>query len=352
MTRPATVPTGDEGTAWTLAVPEVPISRELAHGFYEYLLRTRLFEEEINYICANQTAPNPFIVGKGYLSTGQEAISVGCSFALTTDDWFAQTHRDMGAHFHRGCTFYDVLCQYRCSEHSPTKGRDGNIHFAKRGTKMVGFTSHMGQNAAVAVGLAWAQQYQKTRHVALATFGEGAAQQGIVHEAMNYAATFKSPLIFVINNNRWAISVPVEEQMAIEDLAIRGPAYGMPSTCVDGNDVIAVYRAAHAAVERARRGLGPALIECKSMRMRGHGTHDPATYVSEAEKAQWRARDPIVKMQKFLREQGWLTDAEDAAWRARIKQEIDTAVEHAGDDPPPNPSVAVTDVYSTWIPTD
>ncbi len=337
---------------WTLAVPEMAISRDLARGMYDYLLRTRLFEEEINYICANQTAHNPFIVGKGYLSTGQESISIGCSFALTKDDWFAQSHRDMGAHLHRGVTFYDAFCQYRCSEHSPTKGRDGNVHFVKKGTNMIGFTSHMGQNAAVAIGLAWAQQYKKTAHVALATFGEGAAQQGIIHEAMNYAATFKLPLIFVINNNRWAISVPVAEQMAIEDLAIRGPAYGIPSTCVDGNDAIAVYRAAKTAVDRARRGEGPALIECKTMRMRGHGTHDPATYVPDTEKELWRSRDPIVKLQRHLMEQGWLTREEDNAWRARIKQEITTAMDQSGDDPPPDPSTATTDVYSTPMPVE
>ena len=352
MARPAVAHKGSGETQWTLDVPEIPISRELAHGLYDFLLRTRLFEEEINYICANQTSHNPFIVGKGYLSTGQEAIAVGCSFALTKDDWFAASHRDMGAHLHRGVTFYDAFCQYRCSQHSPTKGRDGNVHFVKKGTNMIGFTSHMGQNAGVAVGLAWAQLYKKTRNVALAPVGEGASQQGIIHETMNYAATFKLPLIFVINNNRWAISVPVNEQMAIEDLAIRGPAYGMPSVCVDGNDVVAVYRAAAAAVARARCGDGPALIECKSMRMRGHGTHDPATYVPEDEKTAWRARDPIVKMQKFLQEHGWLTDAEDTAWRARIKAEIETAMDQAGEDPPPDPSVAVTDVYSTAMPVE
>jgi TPP-dependent pyruvate/acetoin dehydrogenase alpha subunit len=336
-------------SAETLQVPEIEISRDLARGMYDWLLRTRLFEDEIYYICANQTPQNPFICGKGYLSTGQEAISVGSAMALTPEDWFAQSHRDMGVHLHRGLTFLEALYQYRCTSKSPTRGTDGNVHFAKQDTNMIGFTSHMGQNAAVALGLAWAQIYRKTDHVVIATFGEGAAQQGIIHEAMNYAATFALPLIFIINNNRWAISVPVSEQMAIEDLAIRGAAYGMPSTIVDGNDTVAVYRATHAAVARARAGSGPALIECKSMRVMGHGSHDPATYVDEAEKAKWRARDPLVVMKAYLVAHDWLADAEDDDWRAKIKAEIDAAVDEAADDVAPDPVVATQGVYSEAI---
>ncbi len=330
----------------TLAVAPIEISRELARNMYDTLLRTRLFEDEVYYICANQTPQNPFIMGKGYLSTGQEAISVGCAYALTKEDWFAQSHRDMGAHLHRGMSVLEAFQQYRGAANSPTQGKDGNMHFVKAGTNMVGFTSHMGQNAAVALGIAWAQLYRNTTNVVLTTFGEGASQQGIVHEAMNYAATFKLPLVFVINNNRWAISVPVSEQMAIEDLAERGAGYGMPATIVDGNDTIAVYRAAASAVARARAGEGPSLIECKSMRVMGHGTHDPATYVTKEEKEVWLKRDPVKQLKNYLMKNDWLTADEDVTWRAKVKKEIDDAVDAAGNDGPPDPSVAVTGVYS------
>lgn len=328
---------------------DIPVSRELARSMYDLILRTRLFEDEIYYICSNQTPHNPFIMGKGYLSTGQEGITVGCALALTPDDWFAQSHRDMAAHLHRGVSILEAFYQYRGTQHSPTQGKDGNVHFMKPGTNMVGFTSHMGQNAAVGVGLAWAQLYTGTKNVVLCTFGEGASQQGIIHETMNYAATFNLPLVFVINNNQWAISVPVSEQMKITDLAVRGAAYDMPATIVDGNDAVAVYQAVQVAVDRARAGGGPTLIECKSMRIMGHGSHDPATYVPQCDKETWRGRDPVERLKCYLMEHDWLTETEDVEWRARIKAEIDKAVDIAGDDAPPDLSVATSGVFSTPV---
>lgn len=335
-----------------LVVPEIEISQDLGMEMYKLLLRTRLLEDEVEYICANQTPQNPFITGKGYLSTGQEAIGAGVALALEPDDWFAQSHRDMSAHLHRGMTELDALLQYRATSKSPTQGKDGNIHCVKSGTNMVGFTSHMGQNAGVGVGLAWAQLYKKTDRVVAATFGEGAAQQGIIHESMNYAAVFKLPLLFVINNNRWAISVPYEQQTSQEDLSVRGAAYGIPAIQIDGNDIVEVYRASAAAVARARKGEGPALIVCESMRMRGHGTHDPATYIPREDKEKWGKRDPVVKMQKYLMERDWLNEKRDTELRSEIKSIIDKAVDEAGEDVPADPSVAVSGVYSVEMPVE
>lgn len=335
-----------------LAIGSAEISAARALELYRLLVHTRMLEEEIHYICSNQTPHNPFIVGKGYLSTGQEAVAAGSVVALEADDWYAQSHRDLAAHLHRGVTTLEVFEQYRCTGNSPTQGKDGNMHFAKAGTQMVGFTSHMGQNVGVAVGLAWAQVYNKTNRVALATFGEGAAQQGIIHECMNYAAVFKLPLIFVVNNNGWAISVPVSEQMIIEDVAQRGAAYGMPSVVVDGNDAVAVYQATSAAVARARAGEGPALIECKTFRIMGHGTHDPATYVPKAEKEAWSKRDPIDHMRSYLVERKWWDESKEQQLRATIKEAIDAAVDVAGNDAPPDPSMAGQGVYSQPYPVE
>lgn len=338
--------------AATLKIPEVPISADLARQMYTLLLRTRILEDEVDYICTNQTAQKPFITGKGYLSTGQEAISVGLALAIEADDWFAQSHRDMAAHLHRGMTPLDALWQYRATSKSPTQGKDGNIHCVKAGTNMVGFTSHMGQNVGVAVGLAWTQKYRKTDRVVVATFGEGAAQQGIVHESMNYAAVFKLPVLFAINNNRWAISVPLASQSPSEDLGQRGAAYEMPWAIVDGNDAIAVYRSAVAAVQWMRAGKGPVCIEYKSMRMAGHGTHDPATYIPKEEKEYWAKRDPVLRMRAYLIDHKLLDDAEDQALRAAIKREIDQAVEEAGEDVAPDPSVATQGVFAEPLPVE
>ncbi|MBI4366790.1 MAG: thiamine pyrophosphate-dependent dehydrogenase E1 component subunit alpha [Deltaproteobacteria bacterium] len=335
-----------------LVVPKLEIPKDTLVGMYQLLLRSRIFEDKILYICSNQTPQNPFITGKGYLSTGQEAISVGCAFALRPTDWFAQSHRDLAAHFHRGVSPLKLLLQYRCTAGSPTQGKDGNMHFVVPDTRMVGFTSHMGQNAAVAVGLAWAAKYKGEDGVVLTSFGEGASQQGIVHESMNYAAVFQLPLVFVINNNRWAISVPVKEQMLIEDLAERGPAYGIPSVIVDGNDVIAVYAACVAAVARAREEKGPSLIECKSMRMTGHGTHDPATYVPKEEKEAWAKKDPILRMQRYLLERKIMTESDDKKWRAEIAAQIEQAVDDAAEDGPPDPAIALVGTVSTPTPVE
>ncbi|MBI2345433.1 MAG: hypothetical protein HYV03_00780, partial [Deltaproteobacteria bacterium] len=160
------------------------------------------------------------------------------------------------------------------------------------------------------------------------------------------------PLVFVVNNNRWAISVPVREQMVIENLADRGPAYGIPSAVVDGNDVVAVYQACVAAVARARKGEGPTLIECKTMRMTGHGTHDPATYVPKEEKDAWVKKDPIDRMKRYLVDRKLLDAATDQKLRKDVEDEIERAVDDAAEDGPPDPSVATEGVYSTPVPLE
>ena len=165
-------------------------------NIYYYLLLTRTVEDKIAYICHNQNPKDPLIIGKGYLSTGQEAISVGAAVTLEPGDWLAPSHRDLGAHMVRGITLRQVFSQYFCRITSPTHGRDGNVHFGDTSKNILSFVSHMGSWCPVANGVAWALQYQKKPNVVLAFFGDGAASQGLVHEALNYAAVFKLPVIF------------------------------------------------------------------------------------------------------------------------------------------------------------
>src|SRR3990167_3681736 len=243
---------------------------------YKYLRLTRTLEDWIYYICTNQNPQEPLIIGKGHLSTGQEAVSVGAAYTLKNQDWVAQAHRDFGALLVRGMTVDELLAQYLSKADSPTRGRDANVHFGDTKKHILGFISHMGALMPVANGVAWGAKYRKDPAVVLAFFGDGASSQGVVHEAMNYAAVFKLSVVFICNNNRWAISTPVKEQFAIENIADRAAAYGMPGDVCDGNDVIAVYETVKKGVDRARKGEGPSLIECKTMRMTGHGTHDMA----------------------------------------------------------------------------
>lgn len=305
------------------------LSNEQKLEMYYYLRLTRAFEDWIFYICHNQNQKKPVVIGKGYLSTGQEAISVGAAYALQKEDWMAPSHRDVGAHFVRGMSLKSMLLQYMGRQGSPTKGRDGNVHFGLKSLNIISFISHMGALAVAANGVAWGMKYRKDPHAVISFFGDGASQQGAVHEAMNYAAVFKLPVVFIINNNQWAISTPYEEQAAVENLADRAVGYGMPSSICQGNNLYEVYDHVNRALERARRGEGPSFIECKSMRMSGHGTHDMAKYVPEEDFAKWKKKDPIKWAETILKEQGLADEAYFEEVGRKIKAELDQNIAEA-----------------------
>lgn len=315
---------GDSGLTFPKEWP-----REKLLDVYYYLLLTRTVENKIAYICQSQNPQQPLIIGKGYLSTGQEAVSVGAAVALEENDWLAPSHRDMGANLVRGITLKQVFSQYFCRITSPTMGRDGNVHFGDASKRILSFVSHMGSWTAAANGVAAALQYRGEKGVVLTFFGDGASSQGIVHESLNYAAVFKLPVVFVINNNQFAISTPLHEQAAVETLSLRAVGYGMPGKTVDGNQVLEVYAAAKQAVDRARAGEGPSLIECKTLRMAGHGTHDPATYIPKDMIEAWKKKDPIVSFRKKLRDAKLISEAEEQGIQERIEKEIEEAVEWA-----------------------
>lgn len=304
---------------------------------YYYLLLTRTLENKINYICHSQNPQQPLIIGKGYLSTGQEAISVGAASVLQDGDWLAPSHRDMGAHLVRGLTTKDIFSQYFCRLNSPTRGRDGNVHLGDASHQILAFVSHMGSICAVGNGIAAAMKYRDQKNIVLSCFGDGASSQGVIHETLNYAAVFKLPVVFVLNNNRYAISTPLHEQAAVENLALRAAGYGMPGKTVDGNRITEVYAAVKEAADRARSGGGPSLIECKSFRMCGHGTHDPASYIGQEEKDSWKKRDPIAWFKQFLQEKAFLTEEIETAITERIQHEIEEGVEFARAQPMPKP---------------
>ena len=320
------------------------LPREKLLEVYYYLLLTRTLENKIAYICQSQNPQQPLIIGKGYLSTGQEAIAVGAAMALEDGDWLAPSHRDMGAHLVRGITLKQVFAQYFCRKSSPTLGRDGNVHFGDVSKNILSFVSHMGSWCPVANGVAAAMQYRGEKGVVLTSFGDGASSQGIVHESLNYAAVFKLPVVFLINNNQYAISTPLHEQAAVENLALRAAGYGMPGKTIDGNSVLDVYKAAKQAVDRARAGQGPSLIECKTLRMAGHGTHDPATYIPKDLIETWKKKDPVVSFRKYLEEKKVIDEAEELRIEERIEREIEEAVEWARTQPLPTPEDLPTDL--------
>ncbi|MBI2340288.1 MAG: thiamine pyrophosphate-dependent dehydrogenase E1 component subunit alpha [Deltaproteobacteria bacterium] len=313
---------------------------------YRYLRLTRTLEDWIYYICANQNPREPLVIGKGYLSTGQEAVSVGAAYTLKKGDWLAQSHRDLGALLVRGMTADELLAQYFSKAASPTKGRDANVHLGDTSKHILGFISHMGAMTPVANGIAWAAKYRKDPTVVLAFFGDGASSQGVVHEAMNYAAVFKLSVVFICNNNRWAISTPLSEQFVIENISDRAGGYGMPGMVCDGNNVVEVVETVQPAIDRARRGEGPSLIECKTMRMTGHGTHDMAKYVPEEELEFWKKRDPIQNMENYLKEKKMADDAYFKKVVAELKKEVEEATERVKKLPGPKVESELRDVYA------
>ncbi len=322
------------------------LSREDHLKIYHYLRLTRALEDWIYYICANQNPKTPLIIGKGYLSTGQEAVSVGAAYNLLPQDWLAQSHRDFGALLVRGVTVDELLMQYFSKADSFTKGRDANVHLGDTKRHILGFISHMGAMMPVACGTAFAATYRRDDAVTLAFFGDGASSQGVVHEAMNYAAVFNLAVVFICNNNRWAISTPVKEQFKIENIADRAPGYGMPGAICDGNNVVEVFETVKVAVDRARRGEGPSLIECKTMRMAGHGTHDRAKYVPDDEMESWEARDPIKNHEAFLIKNGFADEAYFKKESVDCKSQVEEATERVKELPGPDPSIQERDVFA------
>ncbi len=304
---------------------------------YYYLLLARTLENKVAYICHSQNPQQPLIIGKGYLSTGQEAISVGAASALEKGDWLAPSHRDMGAYLVRGITPRQIFLQYFCRATSPTLGRDGNVHFGDIQKHILSFISHMGAIAPVANGIAAAIVYRGEKNVVLSCWGDGASSQGVIHETLNYASVFKLPVVFVLNNNGYAISTPVHRQAAIENLSLRAAGYAMPGKTIDGNNILEVYQSVKEAVDRARRGEGPSLIECKTLRMGGHGTHDPATYIPKEKVDEWKKKDPILWFRKYLESQGFLSESEARAIGERIDKEIEEAIDYARTQPMPQP---------------
>lgn len=322
------------------------LSKNQCLELYHTLRLTRTLEDWIYYICANQSPQNPLIIGKGYLSTGQEAVSVGAAYTLEHQDWVAQSHRDFGCLLLRGLSIDELLSQYFSKANSPTKGRDANVHLGHTPKHILGFISHMGALVPVANGVAWAAKYRNEKTVVLAFFGDGASSQGVVHEAMNYAAVFKLPVVFICNNNRWAISTPIKEQFAIENIADRAAAYGMPGEICDGNNVIDVYEKTKKAVDFARQGEGPTLIECKTMRMAGHGTHDRAKYVPDDEFEFWKKKDPLKMMEAYLLEKGFADELYFKNLAAQLQQEVEEATERVKILPGPVPEGQEEDVFS------
>lgn len=286
------------------------------------------------------------IVGGVYVGKGQEAISVGSSIQLEKDDCICPSHRDMGAFLIRGLSPRQVLAQYMGRKTGVTRGKEANMHMGDMRHKIVAFVSMLADTIPVAAGIALAYKMRRQKNVVLCYFGDGATSRGDWHEGLNLAAVQKLPVVFLCNNNQYAYSTPLDKQMPIRDISLRAQGYNMPGITVDGNDVIAVYEATREAVELARNGSGPSLIECKTFRMTGHSAHDDARYVPKELFKQWGKKDPILRWEKRLVQDKVMSEDEVREMTTRIIQEVDEALILAESDPLPDPKETLEGVYA------
>ena len=321
---------------------ESGIPRDELLSIYYYLRLTRALEERLGILYRQGK-----ILGGVYLSTGQEAVSVGAAATLAPGDVIVPSHRDLGAHLVRGIEPREVLAQYLGRLGGLSRGRDGNVHFGDVGRGDIAFLSPMADGIPVAAGVALGLKRHGKGRVAMTWFGEGAASRGDFHEGVNLAAVLRVPVVFVCNNNQFAYSTPLGRQTRVPDIAVRAAGYGIPGVTVDGNDVLAVYGAVREAVERARRGEGPSLIECKTMRIRGHSEHDDASYVPKAMLEEWRAKDPIGRYEARLRDWGMLDDEGEAEIGSGFRGELEAAIAWAEASPFPDPAEVEQGVYTS-----
>jgi pyruvate dehydrogenase E1 component alpha subunit len=314
---------------------------ELAERFWHFMSMMREVEDRIERKLYRQGK----IVGGVYVGRGQEAIPVGTALVAEAADVLFPSHRDMAVFLIRGVHPRRIFAQYMGRVGGLTRGRDGNMHMGDLRLNIVSIISAMAACVPVAAGAALALKYKGTRNVAFCYFGDGATSRGDWHEGINLAAVLKLPLVLICNNNQYAYSTPLAQQMACANVADRGPAYGIPAEIVDGNDVFAVHAAARRAVEHARDGLGPYLIECKTFRMTGHSAHDGAVYVPSHLWEEWGKRDPIARLEQTMVDQGWSDATQLEDLRASLRREVDEAIVWAENSPYPDASELLDNVY-------
>jgi pyruvate dehydrogenase E1 component alpha subunit len=285
-------------------------------------------------------------VGGTFSQRGHEAISVGAAYALGPDDVMSPMHRDLGAYLLRGLTAREIFSNLLGRQTGVTRGRDANLHgmsSLERG--IIGFISHLPHSLPVALGVAMTFRYHDEPRVALAFTGDGASNSGLYHETLNMAALYKAPLVVVVENNQYAYSTPCQQASCVTSIAGHAAGYGLPTTTIDGNDVEVVHAAASIAIERARAGGGPTLIEAQTLRMLGHAVHDGAEYVPRELLAEWEARDPVLSYRRRLAALGVSEDQLEIVDR-RCRAEVEDAVAFAEASAWPDPSTVASGVYA------
>lgn len=315
----------------------IPPAELIAH--YRMMLLIRRFEERLSDLFGEGA-----IGGTSHFCLGQEACAVGAIAALRPDDLVTSNHRGHGHFLAKGADPRRLLAELFGKATGYSGGRGGSQHMADFGIGFLGSNGITGGMIPIATGAALSQKLQRTGRVTLCFFGDGACGAGTFHEAVNMGAIWDLPIVYFLENNAYAMSTPTSQAFRIEDLAQRAASYGIPGVTVDGNDYMAVREATAAAVERARAGDGPTLIEAKTYRCCGHSKSDGCEYRPEGELQRWLARDPIDLMQRTLMDAGVLDEAADTAVRAEVEAQLAAAVQFAQASPGPDPATVADGV--------
>jgi 2-oxoisovalerate dehydrogenase E1 component len=323
-------------------MPETLASNERLLSLYRSILLPRMIEEKMLNLLRQGK------LSKWFSGIGQEAIAVGVTAALEPDDFILPMHRNLGVFTTRGVDLAQLFRQLLGKEGGFTNGRDRTFHFGTLPHRIVGMISHLGAMLPVADGLALAGQLRGQKRVAAPFTGDGSTSEGDFHEAVNLAAVWKLPVLFIVENNQYGLSTPTSEQYACKDIADKAVGYGIPGRIVDGNDLLAVFDAVTEAAARAREGHGPTLLEFKTFRMRGHEEASGTAYVPKALFEEWGRKDPVARFEADLLARGLLTKVDTAAIRAELKAMIDDLVDAALAVPDPSGSASreLADVFA------
>ncbi len=309
--------------------------------FYREMLRIRLFDLKAAELFAQGR-----MAGNIHTYVGQEAVAVGACQALEPGDLITATHRGHGHCLAKGGRADTMMAELFGKATGYCRGKGGSMHIADLGLGILGANGIVGAGIPIAAGSALASKIKGGREITLAFFGDGAANEGVFHEALNMAAAWRLPVIFLCENNRYGVSVSIDRVTNTADIADRAKGYGIPGVVVDGNDILAVCEAVAAAAGRARRGEGPTLLEAKTYRHRGHYEGDPQSYKPAAEIAAWKERDPLDRLKKTILAAHPDAAAALAGIAAAVEAEIAAAVRFAEDSPYPEPATVTSDVYA------
>ena len=312
------------------------ISKDMAKSMYEGMLRIRRFEEEVFEFYKRGIMP-----GMAHLYIGEEAVAVGACAAIRADEYLGSTHRGHGHLVARGADLNRMMAEILGKKTGYCHGKGGSMHIMDMSLGILGANGIVGGGIPIATGAGYSCKYRNTDQVVLCFFGDGASNEGTFHESINMAAAWDLPVIYIIENNHYGITVDINRVTKEHDLAKRAVGYGIDGYTIDGNDVEGVYNTVAKAVEKARKGGGPSIIECKTYRQHGHNGGDPGTYRPAEELQYWKNRDPI----KLFRERNLLSESEMKEIEDRVEEAIQAACKFAVDSPYPDESDLMKDIF-------